>query len=195
MLIVGKQAPEFVLDGVKDGSIVTINSLQFLGKYVFYFFYPADFSEVCPTEIFGLDQNHEQFRKRNVHVLAISPDSVYAHMQWLKTPVEKGGIEGVRLTLLSDIKKNLSRAYGILNEEKGVPYRGAFIVNKQGKVVYGSVNNLFIGRSTDELVRLIDAFQYTEKNEAMCPIDWQPGGETVPTNRQGCEDYYLRKFG
>jgi alkyl hydroperoxide reductase subunit AhpC len=195
MLIVGKQAPEFVLNGVKDGNIISVNSLQFLGKYVFYFFFPNDFSEVCPTEIFGLDQNIDEFNKRNVHVLAVSPDSIFAHLEWLKTPIEESGIQGVRLTLLSDIKKNLARAYGILDEEKGIPFRGAFIVNRQGRVVYGSVNNLFIGRSTDELVRLIDAFQYTEKNEVMCPIDWEPGSETIPANRRGCENYYQRKFG
>ncbi len=195
MLIVGKQSPEFVLDGVKEGKIISVNSLQFLGKYVFYFFFPAAFSEVCPTEIFGLDQNMQEFKKRNVHVLAVSPDSIFAHMEWLKTPVDQGGIEGVSLTLLSDIKKNLARSYGILNEETGVPYRGSFIVDRQGRVVYGSVNNLFIGRNTDELVRLIDAFQYSEKNEVMCPIDWQPGTDTIPTNRSGCEEYYQRKFG
>lgn len=195
MLIVGKQAPEFVLEGVSGDKIVSVNSLQFLGKYVFYFFYPADFSEICPTELLGLDENIDEFKKRQVHVLAISSDSIYAHIEWLRTPREEGGVQGISFPLLSDIKKDLARAFGILNEDEGVPFRGAFIVNRQGKVVHGSINNLFIGRNTDELVRLIDAFQFTEKNQSMCPIDWQPGEETVPTDRKGCEKYYERTFG
>lgn len=194
MLIVGKQAPEFVLEGILQGQIITVNSLQFLGKYVFYFFYPSDFSQICPTELLGLQENIDEFKKRNVHVLAISPDSIFAHIEWLKTPIEEGGIKGISFPLLSDIKKNLARAFGVLNEEEGVPYRAAFIVDRQGRVVHGSINNLFIGRNTDELVRLIDAFQFTEKHHSMCPIDWRPGKDTIPADRQGCEDYYKRTY-
>lgn len=194
-MLVGKQAPEFILDGIVNGEITNINSLQFFGKYVLYFFYPADFSQVCPTELLALEENINEFKSRNVSVLAISPDSVYAHIEWINTPRENGGIGNVSFILLSDIKKEMARSFSILDEELGVPFRGAFIVNKSGQVVYGSVNNLYIGRNTDELVRLIDAFQFTEKHNDLCPIDWRPGESTVPSSHKGSRQYYRNKFG
>lgn len=194
MLIVGKQAPEFILDGVHLGQIKSINSLQYFGKYVLYFFYPADFSEVCPTELLALEENISEFKRRDVTVLAISPDSIFAHLEWLSTPREQGGIAGISFVLLSDNKKTMARQFGILNEDAGVPYRGAFIVNRHGQVVYGAVNNLYVGRNTDELVRLIDAFLFTEKYKDLCPIDWKPGDETIPNDRAGSRRYYNKKF-
>lgn len=195
MLIVGKQAPEFILDGVQEGEIKSVNSLQFYGKYVLYFFYQDAFSNICSNELLALQENLHNFEKRGVKVLAISTDSVYAHIEWLNTPIEEGGINGITFTLLSDARKGLARDFGVLNEDQGVSLRGAFIVNRLGQVVYASINNVYVGRNTDELVRLIDAFQYTEKHRDLCPIDWQPGDETIPDDRQGSRQYYTKKFG
>lgn len=175
LTIIGKRSPEFVADAIVDGKIIRINSLDFYGKYVLFFFYESDFSFVCPTEMLALAKNINEFKKRNVEVVTASVDSIQAHAAWLKIPQNQGGIQGFPFTMLSDLHKDLSRAYYILDEKTGRSLRGTFIVDPYGIVQYGSVHNYGVGRNTEELLRVIDAIQFTQKHGELCPLNWKPG--------------------
>lgn len=192
-MIVGQRSPEFIIEGIVDGKVEKINSLNFYGKYVLFFFYAQDFSFVCPTEMQALQDSLPEFKKRNVHVASVSVDSIQAHLAWQRLPKEKGGIEGITFMMLSDIKKELSHAYRILNEESGISYRGTFIADRAGIVQYGSVHNMEIGRNIPELIRVIDALQFTEKHGELCPVDWQPGEKTVPLTDKGKNTFYQQR--
>lgn len=177
--IIGKQSPEFVADIIVNGAVDTVNSLDFYGKYILFFFYEADFSLVCPTEMFALQDALPEFKKRNVDIVAVSVDSIQTHLAWLKVPRSEGGIEGITFMLLSDIHKTLSQAYCILDEERGYCLRGTFLVDRAGIVQYGSVNTYAVGRSVSALLRIIDALQFTETHGELCPMDWKPGTEAI----------------
>ena len=173
--IIGKCSFEFVADALCQGSIVRLNSLDFREKYVLLFFYVADFSTVCFTEMFALQDALPEFEKRNVEVLGISVDPAMTHCAWVNTARSQGGIEGITFTLISDVQKKISRAYGILDEKKGSCLRGTFILDKDGVVQHASVNLPGIGRNIQELLRIVDAIQYTEKCGELCPVDWHSG--------------------
>ena len=177
--IIGKRSPEFVADAIVNGEIQRINSLDFYGKYVLFFFYESDFSFVCPTEMLALQEKTAEFKKRSVEIVAASVDSIQSHAAWLKTPQEKGGIAGVTFIMLSDVHKTLSKAYCILDEKTGRSLRGTFFADPAGIVQYGAVYNYAIGRNIDELIRVIDAIQFTEKHGELCPMDWQQGQSTI----------------
>lgn len=173
--IVGKRSLEFVADAIYRGNIVRLNSLDYYGKYILFFFYSADFSVICPTEMHALQDALPEFQKRNVEVVGVSVDPIQTHRAWLATPRSQGGIEGITFTLISDVQKQISRAYRILNEEKGYCLRGTFIVDKLGIVQYGAVNTFEIGRNITELLRIVDAIQFVEVHGELCPVDWQAG--------------------
>jgi len=177
--IIGKRSPEFAADAVINGKVERINTLDFYGQHVLLFFYESDFSFVCPTEMLGLQEKIEEFRKRNVTVLAASVNSVHSHLAWLKIPQSQGGIEGVTFPIISDILKELSRAFCILDEKKGCSLRGTFFIDQRGYVQYTAVHNFSIGRDIDELLRVIDAIQFSEKHGVLCPIDWKPGNQAI----------------
>ena len=188
--IIGHRSPEFSVQAVVDGKISTISSLDLLGKYVLLFFYPNDFSFICPTEMHALQDSLHEFKKRRVEVIAASVDSIQTHMAWLTRPRERGGIEGITFSIVSDFKKELARAYCILDEQAGVCLRGVFLLDRDSIVQYGAVNNLNVGRNVGELLRVADAVQFTEKHGELCPMDWTPGTRTVSPTHEGKIRYY-----
>jgi len=177
--IVGKQTPEFIADAIVNGEIVRVSSLDFYGQFFMLFFYEADFSFICPTEMHALQEALPEFKKRNVDVLGVSVDPIQAHMAWLKTPRDQGGIQGITFPLIADVDKSLARAYYVLDEEEGFALRGTFLIDKTGIVQYSSINIFQIGRNVSDLLRTIDALQFTQEHKELCPMDWAPGKTSI----------------
>ena len=174
-VLVGKQAPDFTVPAVLgDGSIVDdFNLRQTLeGKYGLLFFYPLDFTFVCPSELIALDHRMEQFKARNVEVIGVSIDSHFTHSAWRNTPVNQGGIGPVNYTLAADMRHDIAKAYDV-ESEIGVAFRGAFLIDKDGLVRSQIVNDLPLGRNMDELLRLVDALQFHEEHGEVCPAGWK----------------------
>ncbi len=169
MTLVAQQAPDFALEGVRAGEFVTVALQELRGKWVVLFFYPLDFTFVCPTEIKEFSRRSGEFAEANAEVLALSVDSRYAHLAWQRE------IGPTMYPMLSDITKRVSREYGVLLENEGVALRGLFIVDPEGVVRYELVHDLSIGRSVDETLRVLKALQTGE----LCPVDWRPGMETL----------------
>ena len=190
MLTIGKKAPAFSCDAVIEGAIKKISLDDFDGQYKVLFFYPLDFTFVCPTELHAFQECLEEFKKRNVAVIGCSIDSAYSHTAWLRTPKQQGGIAGVSYPLLADINKAVAKAYGVLDEEQGVALRGLFIIDTNGVVQCASVNNLPLGRNVQEVLRLVDALQFSEKNGQVCPANWQQGHKAMVPNDKGLVDYF-----
>ncbi len=190
-LLVGHTAPEFSAYAVVDGAIVENFSLESLqGKYVVLLFYPLDFTFVCPTELHAFQQKSEEFSKRNTQVIAISVDSAYSHLAWLNTPASSGGIEGIAYPLISDLDKSISRNFQVLNEEEGIAYRGLFLIDRSGIVRHQVVNDLPLGRSVDETLRMIDALITYEDLGEVCPANWKKGDKTMKPTSEGLRDYF-----
>lgn len=177
MRIIGKVCPSFKSQVVQNKKITTITEEDLRGHYTLLFFYAVDFSIVCPTELHSLQTNIEEFKKRTVDVIAISCDSEYAHLAWLKTPLSKGGIEGVTYKLISDTPQRMTKAFGVFDEEFGVPQRATFLIDPELFVQYGAVNNLAFGRSVWEILHVIDAIQFSSVNGVSCPANWEVGQE------------------
>lgn len=203
-VLVGKKAPYFKADAVVNGQFVEQFSLeQYLGKkHVVFFFYPLDFTFVCPTEIIAFQERLDEFEKRNVAVVGCSIDSKFSHYAWLNTPLDKGGIQGVTYPLVSDINKTISINYDVLAgnfdyTEEGemifngdsVAYRGLFLIDKEGIVRHQVVNDLPLGRSIDETLRMVDALQYFEMNGEVCPADWKVGKKGLKATQEGISTY------
>jgi alkyl hydroperoxide reductase subunit AhpC len=169
MIQIGKPAPEFTAQAVVDGQIKDVSLRDYRGKWVVLFFYPLDFTFVCPTEITGFNDKLNEFEKINCQVLGASVDSVYSHLDWMKD------LGQLRFPLLSDLTKRISRDYGILSEEKGISFRGAFIIDPDGNLRSYVVNDLSVGRNVDEILRNVQAFQTGE----LCPVGWKPGEKTL----------------
>ncbi|MFT3741776.1 MAG: peroxiredoxin [Gammaproteobacteria bacterium] len=191
-MLVCKQAPDFTAGAVlADGKIVNPYTLSEVlkDKYGLLFFYPLDFTFVCPTELIALDKRMDEFKKRNVEVIGVSIDSVYTHQAWRNTPVNKGGIGPVNYTLVGDIKHEISKAYGIQHPEEGISLRAAFLIDKCGKVRSQLVNDAPIGRNIDELLRLVDALQFHETYGEVCPAGWQKGNKAFNASAEGVANY------
>ncbi|MEC7525095.1 MAG: peroxiredoxin [Myxococcota bacterium] len=192
---VQKEAPNFKATAVKGREFVDIELKQFRGKYVVLFFYPLDFTFVCPTEIIAFDEKLEEFQKRNTEVIAVSVDSAFSHLAWQKTPRDKGGLGDVRYPLVADITKQISEDYGVLlhdGDDAGVALRGLFLIDKEGLVRHVTINDLPLGRSTDEVLRLVDALQYVEKHGEVCPANWHEGGDTIKPDVDGSQEYFSK---
>lgn len=190
-VLVGKLAPEFKTKAVLDKQIVNDFSLmQMRGKYVVFFFYPLDFTFVCPTELHAFQENLEEFEKRNTQVVGCSVDSPYSHLAWLNTPKAKGGIDGIEYPLVSDLNKTIARDYDVLNPHEGIAYRGLFLIDREGFVRHQIVNDLPLGRSVDEALRTLDALIYIEKHGEVCPANWQIGKKSLKPTKEGIEQYY-----
>lgn len=203
-VLVGKKAPQFEADAVVDGQFVENFSLrQYLGKqHVVFFFYPLDFTFVCPTEIIAFQEMMDEFKNRNTAVVGCSIDSKFSHWAWVNTPREKGGIQGVKFPLVSDLSKSISSNYDVLagefdyNEEgemkfngEAVAYRGLFLIDKEGVVRHQVVNDLPLGRSVEEALRMVDALQYFEENGEVCPANWKPGSKAMKADFEGVSAY------
>ena len=193
MVHVGQKAPDFACEAVVDGKVTELSLGSFTNRYKVLFFYPLDFTFVCPTELHAFQQELPEFEKRNVQVIGASVDSVYSHHAWLKTPKKNGGIEGITYPLLSDMCKEISRAYGVLDEKAGVALRGIFIIDKDNVVQSMTVNNLGLGRNVAEILRTIDALQHHEKHGEVCPANWASGEKALEPTAQGVKNYFNGK--
>lgn len=191
-VLVGRKAPDFTVPAVLgDGRIVDAYNLHeaLKGKYGLIFFYPLDFTFVCPSELIALDHRIEEFKARNVEVVAVSVDSHFTHNAWRNTPVNEGGIGPVRYTMAADISHNICRSFGIEHPEAGVAFRGAFILDKDQMVRAQVVNDLPLGREMSELLRLIDALQFTEEHGEVCPAGWKKGDSGMTATPSGVAEY------
>ncbi|MBG4899959.1 peroxiredoxin [Pseudomonas aeruginosa] len=189
-VLVNKQAPDFTAAAVLgDGSIVDAFQLSSLrGKYVVLFFWPLDFTFVCPSEIIAHNNRMDKFRERGVEVVGVSIDSQFTHHAWRSTPVEKGGIGAVEFTMVADVKHEITRAYGIEHED-GVALRASFLIDRAGVVQHQVVNNLPLGREVDEMVRLVEALQFTEEHGEVCPAGWRKGQKGMKASAEGVASY------
>ncbi|KLT73867.1 hypothetical protein PL75_00570 [Neisseria arctica] len=195
-VLVGKPAP-FFHDNEKafsavlgDGSIV--DNFNFAeatrGKYAVVFFYPLDFTFVCPSEIIAHDHRVEAFRQRNVEVISVSIDSQFTHNAWRNTPINEGGIGPVKFTMVADVKHELMKAYDVESAD-GVAFRGSFLIDKDGIVQHQTVNNLPLGRNVDEMLRMVDALQFFEENGEVCPAGWNKGDKGMQASPEGVASY------
>lgn len=207
-VLVGKKAPAFSAPAViNGGEIVEGFSLeQYLGKkYVLFFFYPADFTFVCPTELLAFQARLEEFNERNVAVVGCSVDSKFSHWKWLQTDLNQGGINGVRYPIVSDLAKTISENYDVLAgsydySENGdvtftgdpMAYRGSFLIDKNGIVRHQTVNDMPLGRSISETLRMIDALQYFEEHGEVCPADWRKGQKAMKATQEGVSAYLTK---
>jgi len=189
-VLVGKPAPDFTANAVLgNNEIKTITFSEVTkGKYAVVFFYPLDFTFVCPSELIAFDHRLEEFKKRNVEVIGVSIDSQFTHLAWKNTPVEKGGIGQVGYTLVADIKHEIAKAYDV-EAAGGVAFRGTFLIDKSGVVQHQYINNLPLGRNIDETLRLVDALQFTEEHGEVCPAGWNKGKAGMKASTEGVAKY------
>ena len=187
---VGEKAPEFKATAVMgDNTFKDDFQLNdFKGKYVLLFFYPLDFTFVCPSEIIAFNKKLDEFKSRNVEVIGVSTDSHFSHWAWKNTPVNNGGIGDIQFPLVADLTKEISADYGVLLEG-GMALRGTFLIDKEGMVQHMSVNNLGLGRSVDEALRMIDALQHLEEHGEVCPADWSKGDDAMTPSADGVAKY------
>ncbi|MBL1231817.1 MAG: peroxiredoxin [Flavobacteriales bacterium] len=203
-VLVGKKAPGFSAQAVINGGEIVNNFTleQFKGKYVVLFFYPKDFTFVCPTELFAFQEKLEEFKSRNVEVVAVSTDTEQSHWGWLQMPKSAGGIQGVKYPLVADTNKTISMNYDVLagdfdwNEEgemiatgELIAYRGLFLIDKEGIVKHQLVNDLPLGRNVDEAIRMVDALQFNEKHGEACPANWNKEKQGLKTTHEGIAEY------
>ena len=190
-VLVTKEAPDFTAAAVlPDGTIKEDFKLSDLkGKYVVLFFYPLDFTFVCPTEIIAHDKRIDEFKKRDVEVVCVSIDSQFSHFAWRSTPVEKGGIGPIGYPMVADMNHEIMQAYGIEFADAGVALRASFLIDKDGIVQHQVVNNLPLGRNVDEMLRVVDALQFHEQHGEVCPAGWQKGEDGMKPTADGVADY------
>ena len=188
--LVCKQAPDFTATAVlPDGTFNEEFKLSdYQGKYVVLFFYPLDFTFVCPSEIIAHDKRVAALKERNTEIIGVSIDSHFTHQAWRNTPVNQGGIGPVAFPLVSDIKRDIMRAYGVEHED-GVALRGSFLIDRSGVIQHAVVNNLPLGRNVDEMIRLVDALQFTEEHGEVCPAGWQKGETGMKATSEGVAEY------
>ncbi|HQQ78242.1 MAG TPA: peroxiredoxin [Thermoanaerobaculia bacterium] len=188
--IVGRQAPDFALEGVLNGRFAHYRLSDYKGKWVVLFFYPLDFTFVCPTEILAFSDRLGEFKKLGAEVLGASVDSKYSHLAWTEKPREQGGIEGLAYPLLEDLGKELAEEYGVLDETGKVALRGLFLIDPDGVVQHATVNNNSVGRSVDETLRVLQAFQFVRENGEVCPADWKPGTKAMTADWEKSKEYF-----
>ncbi|MBI5430460.1 MAG: peroxiredoxin [Nitrosomonadales bacterium] len=192
-VLVGKAAPDFTATAVMGNN--DIKDITFSkaakGKYAVVFFYPLDFTFVCPSELIAFDHRLAEFKKRGVEVFGVSIDSQFTHLAWKNTPVDKGGIGKVGYTLVADVKHEICKAYDVEAAE-GVAYRGSFLIDKKGVVRHQVVNDLPLGRNVDEMLRMVDALQFTEEHGEVCPAGWNKGKAGMDASPEGVAKYLAK---
>ena len=188
---VGLSAPEFTATAVIDQEFKTIKLSDYRGKYVVLFFYPLDFTFVCPTEITAFSDRAEEFTQLNTQILGVSVDSEFSHLAWIQTDRKSGGVGDLKYPLVSDIKKEISAAYNVLDPEAGIALRGLFIIDKEGVIQHATINNLAFGRNVDETLRTLQAIQYVQANpDEVCPAGWKPGEKTMIPDPIKSKDFF-----
>ena len=191
MLLMGQLAPTFSAKALVQGKIVLNFSLEsFLGKYVVFFFYPLDFTFVCPTELHAFQESSSEFQQREALVVGCSVDSCYSHLAWTNTPKTKGGIEGVSYPLISDLNKSIAKSYHVLDDKEGIAYRGLFIIDPEGIVRHQQVNDFAIGLSVTETLRILDALIFHKNNGDVCPANWHKGEKAMKATAEGLVQFF-----
>ncbi|GIU35774.1 peroxiredoxin C [Shewanella schlegeliana] len=191
-VLVGRPAPDFTAAAVLgNGEIVDSFTLSeaIKGKPAVVFFYPLDFTFVCPSELIAFDHRMDEFKKRGVEVIGVSIDSQFTHNAWRNTPVDKGGIGQVQYTLVADVKHEICKAYDVEHPEAGVAFRGSFLIDKEGQVRHQVVNDLPLGRNVDEMIRMVDALQFHEDHGDVCPAGWEKGDKGMDASPEGVASY------
>lgn len=207
--LVGKLAPDFTAQAVVNGNNIVENFTlsQFKGqKYVVLFFYPKDFTFVCPTELHAFQEKLEEFKSKNVELIGCSTDTEFSHLAWLQQPRSKGGIKGVQYTLVADTNKTICSKYGVLNGEyfyndedelsstsELIAFRGLYLIDKEGFIHHQIVNNLPLGRNVDEVLRMVDALQHFEKHGEVCPANWAKGKDAIEATHDSVSNYLAKE--
>uniref|UniRef100_A0A0E0KQG0 2-Cys peroxiredoxin BAS1, chloroplastic n=1 Tax=Oryza punctata TaxID=4537 RepID=A0A0E0KQG0_ORYPU len=188
--LVGNKAPDFEAEAVFDQEFIKVKLSEYIGKkYVILFFYPLDFTFVCPTEITAFSDRYEEFEKINTEVLGVSIDSVFSHLAWVQTDRKSGGLGDLKYPLISDVTKSISKSFGVLIPDQGIALRGLFIIDKEGVIQHSTINNLAIGRSVDETLRTLQALQYVQENpDEVCPAGWKPGEKSMKPDPKGSKE-------
>jgi len=190
--LVTKEAPNFKAQAVfGNNEIKELSLADYKGKYVVLFFYPLDFTFVCPSEIIAFDKKLDEFKKRGVEVIGASVDSQFTHYAWKNTKVEDGGIGNIQYPLVADLDKKIASDYGVLLDD-GVALRGLFLIDKEGVVRHAVINDLPLGRNVDEALRMVDALQFTEEHGEVCPANWQAGDDAMTPSAAGVADYLAK---
>jgi len=191
--LVTRQAPDFTATAVlADNSMKPDFKLSdYRGKYVILFFYPLDFTFVCPSEIIAFDKALDTFKAKNCDIIGVSIDSQFSHWAWKNTPVNQGGIGNIRYPLVADLDKKISRQYGVLLDA-GIALRGTFLIDREGVVRHAVINDLSLGRNIDEALRMVDALQFHEQHGDVCPANWTEGKEAMTPTAAGVADYLAK---
>jgi alkyl hydroperoxide reductase subunit AhpC len=188
--LVAKPAPDFAAQAVMpDGTITQVKLSDYKGKYVILFFYPLDFTFVCPTEIVAFSDKTADFESLNTQVLGVSIDSQFSHLAWRNTDRKKGGLGAINYPLVADVTKSISQDYGVL-ADIGVAFRGLFLIDKEGVVQHQLINNLPLGRNIDEALRMVEALQFHETNGEVCPANWKAGEDGMKADPKGSQSYF-----
>ncbi|CAL5357009.1 unnamed protein product [Camellia sinensis] len=190
--LVGNIAPDFEAEAVFDQEFIKVKLSEYIGKkYVILFFYPLDFTFVCPTEITAFSDRHAEFEKLNTEILGVSIDSVFSHLAWVQTDRKSGGLGDLKYPLISDVTKSISKSYDVLIPDQGIALRGLFIIDKEGVIQHSTINNLAIGRSVDETMRTLQALQYVQENpDEVCPAGWKPGEKSMKPDPKLSKEYF-----
>jgi peroxiredoxin (alkyl hydroperoxide reductase subunit C) len=189
MSLVGKQAPLFKADAVVNKAFEQVDLESYRGKWVVLFFYPLDFTFVCPTEITALSDAAEEFKKRNCEIIGVSTDSKFSHLAWINQPREEGGLGDINYPLVADFTKKISEDYGVLLDP-GMALRATFIIDPEGNIQFELVHDLGIGRNVDEILRNLDALQFVREHGEVCPAGWTPGKDTMVPDPEKMKEYF-----
>ena len=189
--LVGQRAPVFSGQALLGEDIKAISLSDFEGKWKILFFYPLDFTFVCPTEIVAFSERISLFEKLNTQVIGCSVDSEFSHLKWAQTPRREGGLGGIAYPLLSDLDKKVAKDYGVL-VDNSVALRATFIIDNEDIIQHASINNLSVGRNVEELARLVEAYQYTAAHGEVCPAGWTSGGDTMKPDPVGSREYFKK---
>ena len=187
---VGQVAPDFKATAVVKGEFKDVSLSDYRGKNVILFFWPLDFTFVCPTEIVAFNDKVDEFKERKTVVLGCSVDSHFTHLAWQKTPRNKGGLGDIEFPMISDLTHQVARDYGVLKEDGGIAFRGLFLIDKEGVVRHMVINDLPLGRSVDEALRMVDALIHFEKHGEVCPANWKPGEKAMKAGVEESKEYF-----
>ena len=191
---VTSKAPDFKAQAVVNGQFQEISLSDYEGQWKVLFFYPLDFTFVCPTEIIAFSERHSEFAALKAQVIGVSVDSHFTHLAWINTPRTAGGLGGINYPLVADLDKSISRDYGVLLDA-GISLRGLFLIDPSGTIRQSTINDLPVGRNVDEVLRLIKAFQFTDKHGEVCPANWQEGSDSMKPDPEGSKEYFEKANG
>lgn len=193
--LVGNKAPDFRATAVQDGEFKEISLSDFNGKWKCLFFYPLDFTFVCPTEINAYNDAADKFKELNCEVIAVSTDSQFSHLAWTQQSRSEGGLgPETKIPLIADFNKTIARDYEVLVEDEGVALRGLFLIDTDNNIQHATINNLPVGRNVDETLRLLKGYQYVEKNGEVCPANWEEGQDTMKPDPKGSKEFFNKNF-